>query len=41
MSKMESIIDLPKNTYSVLVLKKFPLNDNGKISYNDLANMVS
>jgi len=41
LSKMENIIDLPKNAYSVSVLKEFPLNANGKISYDDLVNMVS
>jgi hypothetical protein len=41
LSEIESIIDLPKDAYSVLILKKFPLNDNGKISYGDLVNMVS
>ena len=38
--KLEKYINLPKNSYSHILLKKFPLNDNGKISYNSLIKLV-
>ena len=39
--KIDNIINLPKDAYKILVLKEFPLNDNGKISYSSLVNIVS
>ena len=38
--KLKNFIDLPKNAYKVILLKKFPLNDNGKISYNNLIKLI-
>ena len=38
--KLESFIDLPKNAYKLILLKKFPLNDNGKISYSNLIKLI-
>ena len=38
--KLKNFIDLPKNAYKLILLKKFPLNDNGKISYNNLIKLI-
>jgi len=34
--KINQIINLPKNSFEIINLKKFPLNNNDKISYNEL-----
>jgi len=39
-SKIENFIDLPKNAYKIILLKEFPLNDNGKISYSNLTKLI-
>ena len=39
-SKLKNFIDLPKNAYKLILLKKFPLNDNGKISYSNLIKLI-
>ena len=39
-SKLKNFIDLPKNAYKIVLLKEFPLNDNGKISYSSLIKLI-
>ena len=39
-SKLKNFIDLPKNAYKIILLKEFPLNDNGKISYSNLTKLI-
>ena len=36
----ENIVGLPKNSYKIIELKKFPLNNNGKISYSKLIELA-
>jgi long-subunit acyl-CoA synthetase (AMP-forming) len=38
--KLGNFIDLPKNAYKIILLKEFPLNDNGKISYSSLTKLI-
>ena len=39
-SEIEKIIDLPKDSFKIIILKKFPLNSNGKISYTELIKKI-
>ena len=37
---LEKIVTFPKDSYKVIIVEEFPLNSNGKISYNELAKKI-